>query len=56
MKRSLKDRLIEADVKGNRYLADANEAFESGKFKKADRLYESGQRWLDRYNELAGNN
>ncbi len=54
-KKSLKDRVIEAEERGSRYLADANEAIESGKRLKAERLYDKGQYWLDRYNKLAGN-
>lgn len=55
MPKSLKERIIDAEVRGSRYLADANEAAERGNQAKADRLYEKGQYWLDRYNKLAGN-
>ena len=54
-KRPLNERLIEADERGCRYLADANEASERGQTAKAERLYAKGQFWLDRYNKLAGN-
>ncbi len=47
---------LQAETNGSRYLADANEAAEAGNTKKAERLYEKAQYWLDRYNELAGNN
>lgn len=47
--------LVEADMEGCRYLADANEASERGQHDKAERLYTKGQFWLDRYNRLAGN-
>lgn len=54
--KTLKERLIEAEDRGNRYLADANEALELGDYVKAEKLYAKGQYWLDRYNKLAGNN
>lgn len=47
---------LRAEELGGRYLADANEMSEQGKTKKAQKLYEKGQYWLDRYNKLAGNN
>lgn len=50
-----RDALIEADEKGNYYLAAGNEAEEAGEHKKAERLYAKGQKWLDRSNELRGN-
>ncbi len=49
------DAILEADHFGGVYLADANEASESGQTAKAERLYAKGQFWLDRYNKLAGN-
>lgn len=49
------EKMIEAEVKGSAYLADANKAAEEGKAEKAERLYEKSQFWLDRYNKLAGN-
>jgi len=55
MARPLKDRIIEADERCGKYLADANEALESGDKAKADRLYEKSGFWRDRYNKLAGN-
>jgi hypothetical protein len=53
--KSKHERMIEADERGSRYLADANAAAERGDNAKAERLYEKGQFWLDRYNKLAGN-
>lgn len=55
MPKPIAEQIAEADDRGNRYLADANEAQENGKFAKADKLYAKGQFWLDRYNKLAGN-
>jgi hypothetical protein len=49
------ERMMNAEYRGSRYLADANEAAERGDKAKADKLYEKGQFWLDRYNKLAGN-
>lgn len=40
MKKSLAERIFEAEVRGNRYLADANEAAERGDAEKAEKLYE----------------
>lgn len=50
----LNDRIVDAEDRGNRYLADANEAAENGKNAKAEKLYEKGQFWLDRANKLRG--
>ena len=47
-------KVAEADERGGRYLADANEAAERGQHEKAERLYEKGQYWLDRSNKLRG--
>ena len=55
-KRPLHDRILEAEERASRYLADGNEASERGNHDKAERLWEKGQFWLDRYNRLAGNN
>jgi hypothetical protein len=54
-KKTLQEKLIEADQWGSRYLADANEAAERGDTVKAENLYAKSQYWLDRYNKLAGN-
>ena len=45
---------IDAEERGNRWLADANEAAEAGNKAKAERCYEKGQFWLDRFNRLTG--
>jgi hypothetical protein len=55
MAKTLNERMIDADERAARYLADANEAQESGREKEANALYEKSQFWLDRYNKLAGN-
>jgi len=54
MPKSIEERIIDAEERGNRYLADANEAAELGKTNKAEKLYEKGQYWLDRANRLRG--
>ena len=51
-----REKMLDADIRGSRYLGDANEASERGNRKRAERLYKKGQYWLDRYNKLAGNN
>lgn len=55
MTKTLNERMIEAEEFASRYLANGNEASERGNHAKAERLYEKGQFWLDRYNKLAGN-
>lgn len=53
--KTLSERIADADMRGGKYLADANEAAERGDHKKAEKLYEKGQYWLDRVNKLLGN-
>jgi hypothetical protein len=53
-KRPSAERITEAEEKANRALADANEAQERGARKLAEKLYERGQRWLDKANGLRG--
>lgn len=55
MERTVATRIAEADERGSRYLADANEAAERGNQIKAEKLYAKGQFWLDRSNALRGN-
>lgn len=55
MTKTLQEKILEADERGNRYLADANEALERGDKAKAEKLLAKGQYWLDRYNKLVGN-
>ena len=47
MSKSIKERIVEADEQGSRWLADANEAAERGEKAKAERLYAKVQHWLD---------
>lgn len=54
-RRSTHERMIEAEERGSKWLADGNEAEERGNLKKAEQCYEKSQFWLDRYNALAGN-
>lgn len=53
--KTISERIADADVRGGKLLADANEAAERGDHEKAERLYERGQYWLDRANKLLGN-
>ena len=53
-KKSLGERIADADMRGCAYLADANAAAERGQHEKAEKLYAKGQFWLDRYNKLVG--
>lgn len=54
MTRSLQDRITDAEQRCGRYLADANEAEECGKWEKAAKLRQKQQYWLDRMNLLSG--
>ena len=54
-KKSLQERILEAETRGNKWLADGNEASERGDKARAEACYEKGQFWLDRYNLLTGN-
>jgi hypothetical protein len=53
--KTLSEKIAEADMRGGKYLADANDAAERGDYEKAEKLYEKGQYWLDRVNKLLGN-
>ena len=54
--KSLKDKIIDADLRCSKWLADGNEAEERGQHAKAERCFQKSQFWRDRYNQLAGNN
>ena len=54
MAKTLSEKIADADARGGKYLADANEAAERGNQEKAEKLYEKGQYWLDRSNKLRG--
>ena len=53
--KALSEKIIEAEERGSRWLADGNEAEERGDRAKAEWCFEKSQFWLDRYNRLAGN-
>lgn len=50
----LADRMLDAEVRASRWLADANEARERGDRQRAAECDAKSQFWLDRYNLLAG--
>lgn len=52
--KTLNEKIADADARGSKYLADANEASEKGNQAKAENLYAKGQYWLDRSNKLRG--
>lgn len=54
-KKSLEERILDAEARGNRWLADGNEFQERGQLARAEECYRKGQFWLDRYNRLIGN-
>jgi uncharacterized protein HemY len=49
------EKALDAEERGNKWLAEGNAAAEAGNKEKAEKCYEKGQFWLDRYNKLAGN-
>ena len=51
----LKRRIMDADERASRWLADGNEALETGDTSKAEKCYEKSQFWRDRFNKLSGN-
>ena len=53
--KTLQEKIIEAETRGNAWLADANAESERGNFDKAEKCYAKGQWWLDRYNRLTRN-
>jgi hypothetical protein len=53
--RSRKELTLEADIETSRWLGNYNEAMERGDTKKAHKCEARAQKWLDRYNKLAGN-
>lgn len=53
-KKSHHEGLIDAQVRGSQWLADGNEAHESGSIEKAECCYDKAQFWLDRANLLSG--
>ena len=54
-RKSLHERILDAEERCGRYLADANEAHERGEREKAEKLWEKSGFWRDRYNKLTGN-
>ena len=53
-KKPLRERILDADARASRWVADGNEAAESGDGERAAACYAKSQYWLDRYNLLAG--
>lgn len=53
-KRSLAERIADADARCSTYLANANEAEERGDRETAEKLYAKSGFWRDRYNRLKG--
>ena len=51
-KRSIAERIADADARGSSYLAAANEARDKGNVAKAEKLEAKCQFWLDRSNKL----
>ena len=55
MQKTIKEKIIEAEIRGSHFLAEGNEAAERGQHDKAEKLYAKSQYWLDRFNKLSGN-
>lgn len=53
-RRTAEELALEYETRGNQCLADANEAAERGSKKTAERLYERGQKWLDKWIKITG--
>lgn len=53
-KKSLHERILDAEVLSSRWLADGNEAAERGDRAKAEACYAKSQYWLDRHTLLTG--
>ncbi|MCU7927523.1 MAG: hypothetical protein KZQ97_13910 [Candidatus Thiodiazotropha sp. (ex Dulcina madagascariensis)] len=54
-KRALRQRIIDAEVRGSQWLAEGNSAREAGNHVRASECYAKSQYWLDRYNLLVSN-
>jgi hypothetical protein len=50
----MNEKIIDAEDRGSRWLADGNAASERGNQKKAEACYAKAQFWLDRANKLRG--
>lgn len=53
-KKTLRERILDAETRCNIWLADGNEARERGDLSRAEECYAKSQYWLDRYNLLSG--
>jgi hypothetical protein len=49
---TLKAKFLDAETRGSQWLAEGNQAAESGNRAKAEKCYDKGQFWLDRANAL----
>jgi len=52
-KQNLADRILDAEVRASKWLADANEARERNDLDRAAKYDAKSQFWLDRYNLLS---
>lgn len=53
-KQTVAERALDAETKASKWLADANEARESGQIELAAKCDAKSQYWLDRFNLLSG--
>lgn len=52
--KALSDRILDAEIRAGKWLADGNEAFEAGNIARSEACYDKSQYWLDRANKLRG--
>jgi len=55
-KKTLAERIADADARGSAWLAKGNDLAAAGKKELAERCYDKGQFWMDRSNKLRGCN
>lgn len=52
--KDLREKIADADQRGNEWLSKARDAEERGNQARADECYRKGNYWLDRSNKLRG--
>lgn len=50
----IREKIADADLRGNQWLAKARAAEERGDNRRAEECYRKGNYWLDRSNKLRG--
>lgn len=52
---TLEEKVVDAEARASKWLADANEQNEAGNKNKAEEFYDKAQYWLDLMNKYRGN-